>query len=128
MSLKPATASPRPGDLSARGETGPEQIDRLSPHTETSPVEGHDTGRGSGRGGYPVAISSGSGAGVVGVGIGAAAVALADRSSENAAAEPAPTSTSYPFYGEHQAGIVTPAQDRLHFAAFDVTTRRPGRS
>ena len=27
-----------------------------------------------------------------------------------------------PFYGEHQGGIVTPAQDRLHFAAFDVTT------
>jgi deferrochelatase/peroxidase EfeB len=29
--------------------------------------------------------------------------------------------TSYPFFGRHQAGIVTPAQDRLHFAAFDVT-------
>jgi deferrochelatase/peroxidase EfeB len=27
-----------------------------------------------------------------------------------------------PFTGEHQAGIVTPAQDRLHFVAFDVTT------
>lgn len=27
---------------------------------------------------------------------------------------------SYPFYGEHQAGIVTPAQDRMHFAAFDL--------
>lgn len=26
------------------------------------------------------------------------------------------------FYGAHQAGIVTPAQDRLHFAAFDVIT------
>ena len=26
------------------------------------------------------------------------------------------------FYGEHQAGIVTQAQDRLHFAAFDVVT------
>lgn len=25
------------------------------------------------------------------------------------------------FYGEHQAGIATPAQDRLHFAAFDIT-------
>ena len=30
-----------------------------------------------------------------------------------------------PFHGEHQAGIVTPAQDRLHFAAFDLTHRRP---
>ncbi|WP_254665923.1 iron uptake transporter deferrochelatase/peroxidase subunit [Streptomyces sp. WMMB 322] len=27
-----------------------------------------------------------------------------------------------PFHGEHQAGIATPVQDRLHFAAFDVVT------
>ncbi|WP_336712192.1 iron uptake transporter deferrochelatase/peroxidase subunit [Arthrobacter sp. USHLN218] len=27
-----------------------------------------------------------------------------------------------PFHGPHQAGIVTPAQDRMHMAAFDVTT------
>ncbi|WP_407110175.1 iron uptake transporter deferrochelatase/peroxidase subunit [Streptomyces sp. DSM 116494] len=26
------------------------------------------------------------------------------------------------FHGSHQAGIATPVQDRLHFAAFDVTT------
>lgn len=29
---------------------------------------------------------------------------------------------SYPFHGARQAGIVTPAQDRLHFVALDVTT------
>ena len=29
---------------------------------------------------------------------------------------------AYAFQGRHQAGITTPAQDRLHFAAFDVTT------
>lgn len=29
---------------------------------------------------------------------------------------------AFAFRGEHQAGITTPAQDRLHFAAFDVTT------
>ncbi len=28
----------------------------------------------------------------------------------------------YDFHGAHQAGITTPAQDRLHFATFDVTT------
>ena len=27
-----------------------------------------------------------------------------------------------PFRGERQAGIITAAQDRMHFAAFDVTT------
>ena len=31
-----------------------------------------------------------------------------------------------PFYGEHQAGIDTPAQDRLHFAAFDLVDDEPG--
>ena len=29
-----------------------------------------------------------------------------------------------PFHGEHQAGIVTPAQDRMHFVALDVTTTK----
>lgn len=42
------------------------------------------------------------------------------------AAEPESAASSgdvvHPFRGAHQAGIVTPAQDRLHFAAFDVTT------
>lgn len=37
------------------------------------------------------------------------------------AATPA-VAAPYPFYGTHQAGIVTPAQDRLHFAAFDVSS------
>ena len=35
---------------------------------------------------------------------------------------PTDAAGGYPFRGRHQAGIVTPAQDRLHFAAFDVTT------
>jgi deferrochelatase/peroxidase EfeB len=30
--------------------------------------------------------------------------------------------TKVAFHGEHQAGIATPAQDRLHFAAFDLLT------
>ena len=57
-----------------------------------------------------------AGAGVVGAGIGAAAVAAVDAatSADSGAA------AQYPFNGEHQAGIVTPAQDRLHFASFDV--------
>ncbi|MFV0253640.1 MAG: iron uptake transporter deferrochelatase/peroxidase subunit [Beutenbergiaceae bacterium] len=31
-----------------------------------------------------------------------------------------PASSSYPFFGQHQAGITTAVQDHLHFAAFDV--------
>jgi deferrochelatase/peroxidase EfeB len=34
-----------------------------------------------------------------------------------------PAAQTVPFYGGHQAGIATAAQDRLAFAAFDVTTR-----
>jgi deferrochelatase/peroxidase EfeB len=34
------------------------------------------------------------------------------------------TSAAVPFYGKHQAGIVTPAQDRLHFVAFNVVTTK----
>jgi deferrochelatase/peroxidase EfeB len=50
---------------------------------------------------------------------GAAALALPGCSSSAAQA-----TDSVPFYGEHQAGIITPVQDRLHFAAFDVTTQK----
>jgi deferrochelatase/peroxidase EfeB len=60
----------------------------------------------------------GSGAAAAGV---AGAFALG-RAGEGAGAEPATRPASYAFRGAHQAGIVTPAQDRLHFAAFDVTT------
>ncbi|MEU8823614.1 iron uptake transporter deferrochelatase/peroxidase subunit [Streptomyces sp. NPDC048636] len=34
----------------------------------------------------------------------------------------ADSGAAVPFYGTHQAGIATAVQDRLHFAAFDVTT------
>ena len=33
-----------------------------------------------------------------------------------------PDAEQVPFHGEHQAGITTPVQDRLHFASFDLTT------
>lgn len=60
-----------------------------------------------------------AGAGAVAVGAaGWGGYALAAREDEPAASPAA----RFDFHGEHQAGIVTPAQDRLHFAAFDVTT------
>jgi deferrochelatase/peroxidase EfeB len=57
-------------------------------------------------------------AGVAAVGAGA----LATRAVVAEPPRPASASGPVPFYGEHQAGIVTPAQDRLHFVAFDVIT------
>ncbi|AXT84060.1 deferrochelatase/peroxidase EfeB [Aeromicrobium sp. A1-2] len=35
-----------------------------------------------------------------------------------------PDAVPFPFEGDHQAGIVTPAQDRLYFAALDMTSDR----
>ncbi len=50
----------------------------------------------------------------------AGAGALAGRAS--AAATPAGLDRPVAFRGVRQAGIITPAQDRMHFCAFDVTT------
>ncbi|GAB3126431.1 iron uptake transporter deferrochelatase/peroxidase subunit [Glaciibacter psychrotolerans] len=59
-----------------------------------------------------------AGAGIAGLGVGIAG----DRTvAALAASGTGAVSTSYPFFGEHQSGIVTPAQDRLHFAAFDMS-------
>ncbi len=58
--------------------------------------------------------AAGAGAALVGVGIGR----LADDGGEE--------SRVVPFHGQHQAGIATPAQDRLHFAAFDLTGESRG--
>jgi deferrochelatase/peroxidase EfeB len=52
------------------------------------------------------------GAGLVGFGAGVV--------TDHAVAASAAGASTYPFYGPHQAGITTPAQDRLHFAAFDT--------
>ena len=60
-----------------------------------------------------------AGAGVAGVAIGGASVGAVV--SGGGATNAAGVSTAYPFFGEHQAGITTPAQDRLHFAAFDLS-------
>ncbi|KAB2386412.1 iron uptake transporter deferrochelatase/peroxidase subunit [Actinomadura montaniterrae] len=58
--------------------------------------------------------------------VGAAAGAGLDRV---ASADTGGTDTAapVPFHGPHQAGIATPVQDRLHFAAFDVTTDDRGK-
>lgn len=65
--------------------------------------------------------------GMFGVAGGGAAAGLAGFAggwgASQASANPAPDASArtYPFFGAHQSGIVTPAQDRLYFAAFDVT-------
>ncbi len=60
-----------------------------------------------------------AGAGAVAGAAGLGGYALGAREEDAPASRAA---LRFDFHGEHQAGIVTPAQDRLHFAAFDVTT------
>lgn len=60
-----------------------------------------------------------AGAGAAGLGLGGAGGYLLGQGNGEAEAQ---GTGSVSFYGEHQAGIATPAQDRLHFAAFDLLT------
>ena len=62
-----------------------------------------------------------AGVGAAGIGLGGAAGYLIG----NDEAQASEGTGSVPFYGEHQAGIDTPAQDRLHFAAFDLVDHSP---
>jgi deferrochelatase/peroxidase EfeB len=59
-----------------------------------------------------------AGAGVVGAGVGFSVDRFALTPGASASAQE--NAAVYPFFGDHQAGITSPAQDRLHFASFDV--------
>ncbi|HEY8720462.1 MAG TPA: iron uptake transporter deferrochelatase/peroxidase subunit [Pengzhenrongella sp.] len=62
-----------------------------------------------------------AGAGAAGL-AGAGGFAVGHAGNAAGAAEPSRPRDTYAFGGAHQAGIVTPAQDRLHFATWDLTT------
>ena len=86
------------------------------PVDATSPAEPEATNRALSR--RKLFGAAGIGAAVVGA---ASAGALAGRASASSPAT-AELQTAVPFRGERQAGIVTAAQDRMHFCSFDVTT------
>jgi deferrochelatase/peroxidase EfeB len=109
-----------PGD--GPGEPGP---------GEPGPGNGGPEEGGPGGGGcpFPGPISRRrllGGLGLAGAGMaigGAAAAALGPLAAPTAGAAVTTGSNpnrTFPFYGDHQAGIVTPAQDRLAFAAMNV--------
>src|SRR4051794_34136541 len=63
--------------------------------------------------------------GGAGLALGAAAAGGAvamDRTGDDVEPTAAESGAAVAFHGAHQAGIATPVQDRLHFAAFDVKT------
>ncbi len=83
-----------------------------SPHSD-SPQDrsGFSRRKLIGAAGVGAAVAGAAGAGV-----------LAGRASAAARKPHGELQSAVPFRGEHQAGIVTEAQDRMHFATFDVTT------
>ncbi len=64
-----------------------------------------------------------AGAGIVGVGAGFGIDRAASAAGAWGGATPSGAAAIYPFYGTHQSGIITAAQDRLHFASFDIDAR-----
>jgi deferrochelatase/peroxidase EfeB len=63
-----------------------------------------------------------AGIGAAGIGLGAGGYLVGQESAEASSGE---GTGSVPFFGAHQAGIDTPAQDRLFFASFDLLTENP---
>lgn len=96
--------------------TPPEGPARDRPEDTDAPPPARRTGGLTRRG--LLAVAGGAAGGVALAGAGYAA-GQAEADGESPGAE---TARAVPFHGRHQAGIATPAQDRLHFAAFDLTT------
>jgi deferrochelatase/peroxidase EfeB len=87
-------------------------------------------GKGAGPGGSGPRLSrrqllTSIGAGGAALGLAGGAYTLGYELGQPPSPEPALATRAVPFYGERQAGIITPQQDRLHFAAFDVTAKKP---
>jgi deferrochelatase/peroxidase EfeB len=55
---------------------------------------------------------------------GLAAAGVAGALARGAADETGTGASAVEFFGDHQAGVVTPAQDHLHFVTFDVTATK----
>jgi deferrochelatase/peroxidase EfeB len=71
-------------------------------------------------------LLSAIGAGGAAVGLGGGAYAVGYEVGKPPPPRTPLAQEAIPFYGVHQAGIITPVQDRLQFAAFDVTTDKRG--
>jgi deferrochelatase/peroxidase EfeB len=89
----------------------------VTDHTDPEIEESAPAGL-SRRGLLGLALGGGAAGLAVGVGAGLAGGIAVGREGERTAAD-----EPFAFFGSHQAGITTPVQDHLHFAAFDMMPR-----
>jgi len=86
-----------------------------------TPKTGSDRSHGPGKTPEAGGITRRTALGGIGLlGVGAAGL---DRLLGGAGPDGVPAQRVVPFYGRHQAGIITPQQAQLNFAAFDLRTR-----
>jgi deferrochelatase/peroxidase EfeB len=97
----------------------PQQEPEQSTREEGTREEGADPAR---RGISRRSLFGALGSGAAGLAAGGSGGLVIGEQRERAAVEakPGPEELTYDFAGEHQAGIVSPAQDRMHFASFDL--------
>ncbi len=105
------------GDAQAmRAAEGTEGIQPGSGSETAEGVTPGETPRGISRRGMLALVGAAGMAAGAAVGVGGS-MAFGGRRGAGSATDP---SLEYPFYGTHQGGITTPAQDQMHFAAFDL--------
>ena len=83
----------------------------------------HETSRAAGGVSRRRLFGATAGAAIAGLATGAGALAATRDGADAPDAASDPAQLAYPLRGERQAGIITPAQDRLHFVSFDVITK-----
>ena len=123
-----APTSEGPGDGSPASDAAEQSEDASTSDTADKPekAEKSDEPGTPGPAGKPVTKGTSRRAMFTGAGLGAALAGLAGvaggRAWEASRRPEDAILTTYPFRGDHQAGITTPAQDNMFTAAFDVST------
>ena len=119
-----APTSEGPGDGSPASDAA-EQPEGASTSDQADESEKSDEAGKPGQAGKPATKGTSRRAMFTGAGLGAALAGLAGvaggRAWEASRRPEDAILTTYPFRGDHQAGITTPAQDNMFTAAFDVS-------
>ena len=120
-----APMSEDPGDGSPASGAAEQSEDASTSDKAEKPGRPDESGK-PGRTGKPGGKGTSRRAMFTGAGLGAALAGLAGvaggRAWEASQRPEEAILTTYPFRGDHQAGITTPAQDNMFTAAFDVST------